>query len=286
MPRKFRIGFAEMELVGLFDVEDTTFREALDESWVPGAEVTRYGRTWHLSAPHEAGPDRLGGRIGFVRESELTTVEWDPASKDFLRGEAPSGVVVPFVVDLDTRRVSFQLEAGQVRSTSFAGAFAGALNAADTAYEWRVTPLVQRVPYEEWRRRMEVVTEFRFRLERPNPHYDDREDVERLIEELRLTVGTVAGQGENIDTENPLFEEYLDHVRADYGRAVLKGRDRSGDEEEWLSDQGGSVPAIAQAEVTDEEAVEVDEEDLVDALDNVGDTSPEEARDAEEEPEA
>lgn len=75
MARTFRIAFATIELIGLFDQGNGIFWDALTESWVPGAEITRYGRTWHLSAPHEVGPGRLGGRIGFVHEGDVATVE-------------------------------------------------------------------------------------------------------------------------------------------------------------------------------------------------------------------
>ncbi|MDP8931871.1 MAG: hypothetical protein M3O70_25695 [Actinomycetota bacterium] len=269
MVRIYTVAYASIHLAGLMDASDEIFVLALEESWIPGAEATRYGRTWRISAPHEAGDNRRGGRIGFFKPGELQTLDWDEEAQDFRRGVATSGVIVPFVIDIRARRVAFQLESGQVRPNSFTGALQDVLNEHTDTYEWAVTPLVHRMPYEDWVREIvDVVTEFTFRLERPNPHYGDRAHIREMIEDLRLYVATVKGQGANIDTDDDLFQEYMDHVRHNYGSAKLKGRERSGQVSEWMSAQGGSVPA--QSRVESEAEDEVPEEELVRALDTLG----------------
>jgi hypothetical protein len=260
-----------LRVEGLMGTSPDTFLDALSEAWTPGAEVSRYRRTWRLAAARVVGEGRLAGRIGFTREGGLETVAWDDEVKDFKKGEASGGVVVPFVVDLSRQRVSYQLVSGQVRPTSFTGALEGALNEA-SPYDWTVTPLVQHLAYGEWLAEIDVVTKAKFVLKRPNPHYANRKDVQHLIEGLKAQVATVTVKGENLDTDDDLFQEYLDHVEQNYGNARLSGRTRAGEPRTWFSDGGGSVPAVLPVQV-DENASEVDDEQLVEVLDEVGETS-------------
>ncbi len=123
-------------------------------------------------------------------------------------------------------------------------------------------------PLEEWANGVARVTEFSFNLDRPNPHYHDDEWVESVIEDLRLRVARISGkarEGESLDLEDTKFQQMLDHVRRDYGRGVVRGIDYAEDESEWISAQGGTVPAKKVFEV-EAETDEVPEGTLLEAL--------------------
>lgn len=266
MSRNYRVAFAAVELEGIFASEPVTLSAALRESWKPGTSVTRYRRQWRISRPHDREDGVLTGRIGFVRENELATLDFDESSNEFRRGQASTGDVVPFAVDTTTGRVGFQLLSGVIRPASFTGAFESLLNLSDT-YQWRVRPLVRKARFDEWRASVDHVTEFNFRLVRPNPHYADDVKVEELIEDLRAQVVRVSGSGEDVDEDSDFFRQALDHTLRNYGRAVIRG-ERNGDESEWRSAEAGTVPAIARIESEDEQ--ELPEEELAPLLDNIG----------------
>ena len=68
MAKEFRISQARIELEGLGSHDDLYFKNALVQSWVPGAEVTRYTRTWKLSARSEPEDGFWAVHMGFVKE--------------------------------------------------------------------------------------------------------------------------------------------------------------------------------------------------------------------------
>jgi hypothetical protein len=263
---RFQVGFASAEPEGLFAAVPDAYPRALNSSWIPGATANRYGRTWFLSRQRNLVDSIWTGRIGFVQEDELMTVFWDPNEADFARQAAPSGVVVPFAIDANSGSVAFQLISGVVRPTTFTGAFQALLNQGPT-YRWRVRPFVIRRTYEEWRSQVPILTEFSFRLEAPNPHYVDEPEVERLLEELELQVARLIGrarEGHGINDGAELFRQALDHVRRNYGRGVIKGRDEAGLDTEWDSSNGGTMPVRRRVESAAEG--EIEEEDLIRTL--------------------
>lgn len=261
MARTFRVGFATCRVDGIFQGNQSLFLTALEESWQAGAKTTRYGRTWHLSRP-QADPARgvWSGRIGFVREDDVSTVLWDDDLQDFVRQGVPGGVIVPFAVAVDTSATAFQLRSGIVRPTTFTGALQSLLNESSRTYGWEVRPLVSHLSFEQWQAQVAQVTEFNFRLERPNPHYHDNDRVEGLIEDLRLQVASLRGRarnGEAVNVESETFRQLLDHVRRDYGRGVVRGELPDHEETEWRSSDGGVVPATLAVESGDAEEIDV-----------------------------
>lgn len=266
--RNYRVAFAGVGIEGLYG-QPEVFKTALAESWAPGAETTRYGRTWRISAPHQRDGVWVG-RLGFVREDDLATVDWDDETKEFVRGTASGGTVVPFALALDSQIVGFQLHAGEVRSASFTGAFEKLLRESGT-YAWTVQQLVVERTFEQWRRQVAAIKEFRFRLERPNPHYHDNEVVENLIEQMRLAVSTVSGQGDDINETAPQFQQFLDHVRREHGHGLVRGTDDEGQVSEWWSTQRGVVPAVERVEAEGDE--EIPEAELIAALDRADEFS-------------
>jgi len=266
MPRVFQVGFARAIVEGLFGTSRVTFEQALAESWTPGGEVTRYGRTWRISRPRLSG-SYWTGRIGFIREGELTTVGWDPKQEDFRTEEASGGVIVPLTLSAETGVIAFQLRSGVVRPTTFTGALQGLLNQSQT-YRWQVQPLVIERPYPEWRQTVVRVSEARFRLLQPNPNWADRKEVEHIVDQLEAQVARLearAAQGEGLNDASPLFKQALDHTLAHYGRAVVRGVDAQEVESEWDSSGGGTIPVREDVEV-ETEADEVPQTDLTETL--------------------
>lgn len=245
MPSIAHVGYAICEVTGLFGSNPGSVRDALEDSWGPGTVVTRYGRTWHLSRSYPDDSRRVWfGRIGFVREGDVSTVIWDEENQDFVHQATSSGVVVPFVLDTPTGDTAFQLRPGVVRATTFTGALQSLLNTS-RVYRWDLRPLVVQRSFEEWLRRTVQVTDFAFRLERPNPHYHDNPMIETILEDLRLETARLAGKarpGESVDVENGLFRQLLDHAGRKYGRGLIQGFDQEG-ETQWDSSGGGTVPA-------------------------------------------
>jgi hypothetical protein len=120
------------------------------------------------------------------------------------------------------------------------------------------------------------LTEFSFRLEVPNPHYVDEPEVERLLEDLELQVARLIGRAredQGINDAAALFRQALDHVRRNYGRGVIKGRDEAGLDTEWDSSNGGTMPVRRRVESPAEG--EIEEDDLIQTLsqeeDSIGD---------------
>lgn len=181
MSRTYKVAFANVELRGMFGAAAGVYRQALLADWQPGARTTRYNRTWRISAPHPHSEDVLTGRIGFVSEDELDTLEWNEGQQDFVRGQASGGIVIPFAVHAPRRLVAFQLVTGQVRPTSFTGAFESLLNESRSPYLWSVQQLVEQADYRAWAASVERVTYFSFRIEKPNPHYHDNDVAEQLL---------------------------------------------------------------------------------------------------------
>lgn len=242
--RSYTIGFARVSVEGLF--AGNGLEAALDTSWRPGKSVVRYGRQWKLSRELSATPGTRIGRIGFVNERELSTLFYDEKANDFARGVAQSGVVVPFGISTSDGTVAYQLRSGIVRETTFTGALQALLNADSGEYLWRVDPLAESTPYEDWIARISRVTNFDVRLERPNPHYYGNDLAEQIIEEIRLEFARLSGTerpGEGVDTNADPFRQAMDHVLRDYGRASLRALDPQGEESVWVKARGrlGSV---------------------------------------------
>lgn len=235
--RKYHIGFAKASLETLFD----DIGEALRESWKPGADIIRYGRRWYLTKVVHESIQLYFGRIGFVKDDEFSTLRFNPLTNDFEYGEAPSGVVVPFVIQKSDGVIAFQLYPGVVRETTFTGALQQLLNDASHVHVWRVQSFVEDRSFEEWLSTTEVVSKFDFALERPNPNYAHRPFVEEMIEGMDLRLGKIGGrarEGDSVNVNSDLFQQALDHVILDYGKAKVSGQDREGAETTWMKVQG------------------------------------------------
>ncbi|WP_032380062.1 hypothetical protein [Rhodococcoides fascians] len=228
------LGFARVSFEGLDEPE--SIGSAVKNCWVAGRQVELYKRRWTLSRILDEDDQGWHGRMGFVNSNEVDTLFFDAEDNDFVRGQAPSGVVVPFYLRRDGL-ITYQLISGLVREPTFIRAFSDLLSLDGTqAYRWRLDPFVQDVEYEDWRKSTTRVSRFDFRLERPNPSYHDDKIVEDLVEGMsaeyvRLTGAEASADG--VDTSSDVFEQALDHVLRDYGKATLTGVDDDGNESVW-----------------------------------------------------
>jgi hypothetical protein len=208
-------------------------RELL-ESLQPGTKATRYGRTWHM-ARYEVRGRIVTGEIGFdVR----TSPAWNEEEKAFT--SVRPAQIAPFAIDLASMRVVFRLRGATIKPGTFQGSFQALLNAANTPYRWTVRlEGVEQPPWEEWRERVERVTEIRATLVRPNPHYDF-EEIERVFEEGNVNEATIGGKGDRVNVEQGFFASVVGFVLNGYGRLAAKAVrmvEAGGEEpDEWSSE--------------------------------------------------
>lgn len=181
----------------------------------------------------------LFGRIGF--QAAGVTELWNEETNDFEEAQLPAGTTAPFLLDLGSGGLAFQRRPGLIRPTSFTGAFQALLNAASDFAQWRVHQETRKVEWRDWVGSVDRVIELRFRLVRPNPDYEGRPDVERIIEGANAQLaGLVLKTGdddiEGLDIDDALIAQAIDHASR-YGTYSALG-EREGEEPvKWTSDQ-------------------------------------------------
>lgn len=243
--RNYYMGYAKASLSGLFD---PGIAQALRESWRPGASVTRYGRRWHLTKIVSETNDLEIGRIGFVADDELSTLQFDPETNDFVFGEAPSGVVVPFAIRKSDGAIAYQLRPGIVREKTFTGALEGLLSSTSSVNVWSIESYVDQRDFPQWLSDYPHVTRMDVTLDRPNPNYHGRQWLESAVEgvhteSLRLVAKAI--EGDALETDSELFQQAVDHVSEGYGNATIVGRDDGGTESTWVKLRG-AVAGVAK----------------------------------------
>ena len=269
MAKEFRVSHAEIwqEGLGRHGTSDY-FRSALQTSWVAGTQVTRYSRTWRLSRSRQEDGFWLG-HIGFVKEGELETLAWDDSEKDFIRGAASSGIVVPFIIDDVNRVISFQLIPGAVNRKTVTSNLEALLNEEGT-YRWRIEPISYSMDFDAWEQSVARVSRINARLTYPNPDWTGRDNLESIMDGFNAEVVRLiaaAQEDSSLDTGSDWFQQTMDHARHGYGRAEVSGTDRTtGTESKYfLTDRGGVVPAISRVAANDEAENEVSIEELREA---------------------
>ncbi len=269
MTKTFRVAHARIDLKGIWGAGgDDQFRTALEESWVAGDEVSRYGRTWRISKHIEMGQGFWSGHIGYVESDAFSTLAWNDETKEFDRGEASGGVVIPFVVNLPQRIMSFQYATRAVKLHTGTGNFQALLNKRRT-YDWEVAPLSLKSTFEDWHSSVISVATLSALLRQPNPNWEDREKIADLLDSLEaksVRLSAQAHEGESIDRDSDWFTQMMDHVRRGYGQAVMTGTNReSGVLSKFTQTaDGGAVEATESVRVEDD-VVELSGDDLAQA---------------------
>ena len=93
-----------------------------------------------------------------------------------------------------------------------------------TGQEWRIETAKNEMSFVQWRPTVRKVTRMRFNVLPPNPNYEGRPDLERLIEGASLSAAEINLHSDNgIITDTEIVTELLDHVDRGYGRTVAVG---------------------------------------------------------------
>jgi hypothetical protein len=195
--------------------------DLLVEALQPGNSTERYNRLWRLGRTYVE--DRVVfGRLGFERSGAADL--WNEEKRDFIETEVPGGVAAPFALSLDNFLLVFQTRSQDIRVTSFIGAMQGILRDATGDPTWRIESARHPTSFQEWRASVSRVSRLHFNVVPPNPNYQGRPDVRRLIEELRLSAASLdLRSDEDIDTDADLVGQLLDHVERGYGTATAVG---------------------------------------------------------------
>lgn len=230
------------------------FEGLLLDSLVPGTPVERYNREWRMGPISHQGR-YVTGRIGFQRTGGTAEV-WDEKAGDFVQRALIEGYTSPFHIDLPKRLVAFQVRPGVIEPNSFIGAFESLLDEASAYQGWTVSHVNNAVEFDEWASSKDRVDELLIRLERPNPHYGDRESIESVVEGANaatVTIRVVAAKDDpdGVNLDDPLISDAIEHVFAGYGYFTAKaGAARSIDR--WDSRVEGAPPVFLTGEVDPE----------------------------------
>jgi hypothetical protein len=234
-PQAGRIAFATIEPLTLHaSIEQA---EALESALVPGTQIERHNRVWYMGQHRQEGAS-IVGRIGFQTPdfAEL----WDAELKDFSERQLLSGLTSPFAIDPRALRVAFQLRPGVIRVKSFTGALQALMNEASPEDRWRVSQEVESESFEEWVETVDRVLTLRVRVERPNPHYGDRDKVKELIDGANARMADVIWKADpealdGIDVSEPFIREAITHADK-YGSYAALG-EIADKPTQWASEQ-------------------------------------------------
>lgn len=243
-PRDARVAFAQAVAADEAETPIEELRQLIDSAIVAGTAVERYGRVWRMGqARRDAGV--IYGRIGYQRQGDLADI-WDDHINDFVEQRLQEGLASPFALNETNLVIAFQLRAGRIKPNSFIGAFQALLNESSGETIWAVRPIYQGVDWEQWRASAIRVRHIELKLERPNPNYHGRNQVEQIVEGARARLARVifdADDPAGLDIDDPLIREAIEHARADYGAVKAVGdvvTDGAVHESVWRSDVEGS----------------------------------------------
>lgn len=266
MAKTFRVAHARIDLKGFWGAGgDDQYRAALEQSWVAGEEVSRYGRNWRISRHVEMDQGFWSGHIGYVEGDAFSTLAWNEQTKEFDRGEASGGVVIPFVVNLPQRMVSFQYATRDVKLHTVTGNLQALLNQQST-YDWEVAPLSLKRTFEDWHSSVTSIATLTVLLRRPNPNWEDREKIADLLDELQaesVRMTARASEGVSINADSSWFTQMMDHVRRGYGQVTMTGvNQESGAPTKFIQTaDAGAVEATESVRV-EGDAVELSSDEL------------------------
>jgi hypothetical protein len=235
-----KLGFARIKFAdGSFAPAAPDFNESLEASLEAGKAVVRYERLWRLTR-HTTQDEWIFGRLGFEPAGATDAVGvWDEEAKDYRR--INPGQLVRYAIDLEARRVAFELRSAVVRPGTFQGNFQALLNLG-AVHHWRVAlEGVSQPPWEEWRESISRLTSLTIRMKRPNPRYPG-ELVEHMFEDAKLAAATLGAKGDNIDMEDSELLSQAFALAQDYGSISAKGVvGPEATKDEWRSAEEGRV---------------------------------------------
>ena len=125
-------------------------------------------------------------------------------------------------------------------------------------YYWSINLLARRMTFEQWRATVSGITEMKARLERPNPKWKNKPQLQELVAQTNSRIVRLEAKSsphEYVNMGSDWGRELLDHVSDGYGSIDVVGRDVTTAEESKLHlDQSlqGSIPEVSQAYLDDE----------------------------------
>lgn len=218
-PRKkakvYRVKLVPPDELTLFPDHDEYIQAAL----TAGRSTERYGREWIVGRTTQVG-DVLTGRIGF-RGAEGMVEVWDDEDQDFREVAVPAGLTSPFAVNLRTLQMALQPR-GAIKLNGLIGAFRNLLT--QEGDQWRVLTPEKEMSFSVWRASVDRVVSVKFRLRKPNPHYQGTPDLEAVLEQAEAEVAALELQSEaGIDTNAPFVQQSQHHVERGYGESRYVG---------------------------------------------------------------
>ncbi|HUX05408.1 MAG: hypothetical protein ACYC1I_04275 [Acidimicrobiales bacterium] len=241
-PRVANIAFAHVVASKLFP-DSLSFSDLLLGSMVTGSQIERYGRFWRMGRPSIV-EDRsyVSGKVGFQRENGSTEL-WDDEAKDFVEGPLAIGAASAFAIRTSDGRIAFQLRPGNIERQSFAGALEDLLNQSGEYDGWKVIADTTPARFNDFVSAVDRVTKIAVRMNKPNPHYGDRKEVESLIESVGAEVARLQVEGEQLASDRGLLAQAIQHVAAGYGSITAEGM--KGDEKvKYDSKKHGIAPQV------------------------------------------
>lgn len=199
-----------------------TDAELIVDTFQAGRRVRRYSREW-LVGHTDVLDGTLVGKIGFQSEGETFVEVWDEALNDFATYAVTQGFTMPFAVDLDSLLLLVQPRA-QVKLNGVIGAMEAMLDQRTQERGWRIISTGPRITRQAWLDSVERVTEVRLVVRQPNPHWQDADDLQAVMETAAADVArlVLAASG-GIDLDAPFLQQTLGHVDRNYGEGTLTG---------------------------------------------------------------
>jgi hypothetical protein len=163
------------------------------------------------------------GTLGAESETGGSTSTWSSKAEDFVTRRVPEGVVTPWAINLDTLRVGFQMKPRLDRG-AFVRSLRLLMNEAAGDDLWEVRPDVRPIDFDAWLQGVDAVHNISVRVDRPNPHYGDNQEVENMIEGSHAEKVRIAAEGADLSVESSdVIRESIAHADRGYGSYVITG---------------------------------------------------------------
>jgi hypothetical protein len=221
-----------------------------------GRQVTRYGRAWRIGKCEVEG-DILYGQIGYDDQNSTTT-NWDDALGDFRDVNPRLGYTSRFALNLETRRMAFELRGSYIRPWTFTTNLQALLSVEEEKWQVKVEG-VDQPPWEDWVHTAGRITKVSMTLLPPNPRFRHDAIKSAFEDTLAASVKMVvdAGKGGSLDVENPGFIQLAIEHGLRYGSVTsVAYHEVDGHEiqDEWRS-SAEKESRVEKVKLNDEERV-------------------------------
>jgi hypothetical protein len=208
---------------------DRSFEEDISVVLSPDVVAERYNRSWRLSQPiKDSG--FLVGKLGFTRQLEETSVEYDEDAHDFVELDSLNerGTYSHWALDLRSQLMAFEIHPPDIRQKSFTGALAAILD-QNTEYRFTVELLSEEAAFFQWLTTIEKLIRFKAVMRPPNPHWGERmaqlEDILEPTEADQVTVDLKVdpSKRQGLQARGTIIEQAVRHSEDGYGSIIADG---------------------------------------------------------------